>query len=215
MRHLRAIIILLHVFAINIIAFPTPRGALSKKHVQKADIQESMKLWHNLLLYKALTGRSVEQFSGDLVATGRWLVKTQKNLSEPFIPYYRYAGTRQSWQMFGYVQHTAGVLNISLKEDDEWKPLYVDLDENYQWQGTLLKQERVRASRSLFAQRRFKKRYDLFVEWMAQAAFTDFPNATEVRVFYQQRTIPKPDKLRTKGPKIGEIYWERTIERDQ
>ena len=215
MRHIRAILILLHIFAINIIAFPTPRGALSKKHVQKADIQESMKLWHNLLFYKALTDRSVEQFSEDLVATGRWLVKSQKELSEPFVPYYRYAGTRQSWQMFGYVQHTAGVLNIMLNENDEWRPLYVDLDAEYQWKSTLLNQERVRASRSLFAQKRFKKRYELFSQWMAQAALEEFPNATEVRVFYQQRTIPKPDTLRKKGPKMGDHFWELIIERDQ
>lgn len=212
MRHLRAILILLHLFAINIVAFPTPRGSLGEKHVQKPDVQESIALWHQLLFYEALTGRKKDEFADDLVSVGRWLVKTQKSIIKPFLPYYKYAGTRQSWQMFGYVQHSSGHLIIELKENDQWRPLYVDLNPEYQWHSSLLNQERTRAMRSLFAQKRFFSRYKRFAEWLSRDAFNDFPDAQAFRVYYQQQMVPKPKALKKHGRKLGARYWESTFE---
>ena len=215
MRHIRAILILLHLFAINIVAFPTPRGNLGDKHVQKPDVQESIKLWHSLLFYESFTGRNKDEFARDLVSVGHRLVKTQKAVTKPFIPYYKYAGTRQSWQMFGYVQHSSGHLHIELKENGEWRALYVDLDSNHQWNSHLLNQERTRAMRSLFAQKRFHTRYKRFAAWLSKEAFTEFPEAQAFRTFYQQQTVPKPKVLQKSGRKLGTRFWETTFEQEK
>ena len=215
MRHIRAIFILLHLFAINIVAFPTPRGNLGAKHVQKPDVQESIKLWHKLLLYETFTGRDKDEFSKDIVAVGHWLVDGQKALTEPFLPYYKYAGTRQSWQMFGYVQHSSGHLHIEIQENDQWRPLYVDLDSDHQWQGALINQERSRAMRSLFAQKQYFERYKRFSEWLSIKAFEAYPQAQAVKVFYEMQSVPKANILRATGRKKGDRFWEQVYEREQ
>ena len=215
MKHFRAILILIHIFAINIIAFPTPRGALSKKHVAKPDIQESIALWHRILIVETLFGHNKEQFAKDIVKIGRWLVDTQAALTAPFAPYYKYAGTRQSWQMFGYVSHSSGQLHIEVFQNEEWTPLYIDLQKDCQWRGGQLNQERVRAMRSLFAQKKMPKKYRRFVNWTSKKAFQDFPDAKKFKVYYKKRAIPKPKEFRKDGFKLGDNFWTTVIKRDE
>ena len=105
--------------------------------------------------------------------------------------------------MFGYVQHSSGHLHIELKENGEWRALYVDLDSNHQWNSHLLNQERTRAMRSLFAQKRFHTRYKRFAAWLSKEVFTEFPEAQAFRTFYQQQTVPKPKVLQNLGANWG------------
>ena len=74
-------------------------------------------------------------------SAGQLLVNGREALIGPFQPYFWATGTRQSWRMYGVVDRRSARLEIHVLEGT-WQPAYVDLTE-HDWQGTLLRQERL------------------------------------------------------------------------
>ena len=209
--HLRAGLVILHAIAISIHALPAPT-TLSKAVLQEPNMQATFQSWADqaTALGWELDRAGVEdiavEWGGVLLAGRTWVVR-------PFAPYYNLTGTRQSWQMFGYINRHPGRFEVELEDDGTWRPLYCATSSSAQWRYSQLSQERLRAIVSPYAWKNGRKSYQRMGLWLSKQAARDFPAATKLRIQMIQLDIPSPAELRELGElPEGKTYWQKTYQ---
>ena len=96
----RAVLVLLHVICLIVFALPLPDHAIHDVWWQTPDILSEIDAW-------AETVRSIgipvsnERFREIARGTAEGYVTVRGYVRAPYEPYIRFAGTRQSWSMFG------------------------------------------------------------------------------------------------------------------
>lgn len=188
--HVTALLVLLHVIAVVVPAFPGPPKAAARSDLASGWQHRRIASWG------AGLNRLGIPISDDALVDFVWrggnaIVATRSLLSAPFEPYYRYVGTRQRWRMFSSVETHPRRFTVEIDRGRGWEILFSMGREKYSWRRETFEQERVRAVLSDF-EFSPRKSYLGFARRVSSWALADFPDATAVRCRLIQRTTPLP-----------------------
>lgn len=214
MKHLRAVLVLLHVLAVFVMAFPAPVGAMNKKYWRTADTQALFESYAGALQSVGLdlSSQALEAWLWD---AGTAYLAVRNDVVEPFRPYLSATGSLQSWRMFGTVNRRPAWLVVEVGSDDAWRPVYMMRSDEHSWMREQLDQERMRALVNSYSWLSHKSSYDQFSVWLARRAAVDFPDASHMQIRMERRRIPDPQTLRTAGWPEPKKHWETRYSLDK
>lgn len=214
MKHLRAILVLLHVLVITVLSFPAPVGGMTKKAFADPVAQANFESYAGAL--RAL-GLDVEKAELEtwLWENGNRLIALRRELVAPTLPYQKWTGAEQGWRMFGMVNRRPAWLVIEVQEGEAWRTVYRCRSDEFTWRREQFDQERMRAVVNAWSWRTRKPGYEQFGVWIAQKASVDFPQASHLRMHMQQVTLPPPETLHSQGMPEGKPFWEATFSLDK
>lgn len=204
--HLRAIFVALHLIAITAVAFPAPVG-MRRADLENPDVEAAIEAWRGVA---GAVGVVVdpEAFREHLWVAGTGMLEARQSALSPLQPYYRYAGTKQSWSMFGYLNHTPARLEIHVDHGTGWEPLFIARTTAHIWRARQFDQERIRGLVNAFSWRSARGRMRKLADWVALQAAADFPEAKRIRLRMSTRPLPDPEDLRaSRALEHTKTYW--------
>lgn len=193
--HLRAALILLHLFAIVLMAIPAPVGA------DRASNYENPQARRELAQIADTLGRiGVEVTDEQIAAFSLGLSKRVMALRHvaltPFRPYYSLFGTRQGYRMFSGVALYGHRLHVQVEEVGEWRTLYLARDREHSWRGAAWDNELSRSMLYRYSDKRYLRRYNAITEYIAREVAVDYPLATRVRISWLHGPLQSPAEAR-------------------
>lgn len=214
MKHLRAVLVLLHVLAITILAFPAPVGAMNRRSFQEPGVQDTIASYARAL---QAVGAPVDRETLEdwLWRQGSRLIQVRRAAVKPWKPYVALTGAEQGWRMFGTVARRPAWLVVEVQEGGAWRPVYRSRSSTLTWRAHQFDQERMRAVVSQWSWKSRKKGYEEFGVWLARQASVDFPQASHLRTRMEQVVLPPPERLRAEGLPAGRPFWETTYSLDK
>lgn len=214
MKHLRAVLVLLHCLAIFLLSFPAPVGVMTERNFRHPGTQAT---FHSYA--QALQGLGLDVTKDELQAflwdAGTRFMAVRNATVEPFVPYVDAVGARQGWRMFGSVNRAPAWLVIEIQEGEQWRRVYESRSSQHTWLRRQLDQERSRALVNSWSWLNSRKTYEQFGVWLARRAAQDFPQAEWMRTRMEQRRLPPPEKLRTEGLPAPKEHWEERYNLDK
>ena len=207
-RQVRAVLVALHCVAVISMAFPAPGGALRRSAWQDPTVQGEFEAWTTRFnaLGADITKDELEDVLWEITKT--WLSARRTALA-PFQPYYKYAGTVQSWRMFVAPHRYPTRLEVAVEEGGEWRTIYAARSNEHTWNRRFFDHDRMRAAVFRYGWKSFRTTYYQFVEHLADEAARDFPEATAIRVrFYKYRTASAEEVLSEREP-VGKYIFTR------
>jgi len=226
---LRALLVTLHLLAVILLSLPAPAG-MTETSLQEENLQSSFKAWSETAqsLGLALSPQDVQDLSW---TWGNRVLDVRTQVLRPFQPYYKYAGTNQRWQMFGYLNRNPGRIEVAtcdkknkkLCEEEDWQWRFVMGSDEFDWLRPTIDQERIRAIVSSFAWKKRSSHYHAIGRWLATQAARDFPDARFVRTRMGRLEIPSAEKMRElrgqcqtdsecQSPlPVGSFYWDKVF----
>jgi len=198
-----------HLVAITLLALPAP-GRVTQKTLRDPALQEVFADWRGVLssLGVDLSQEESEQLA---MSSANAFMDSRNTLLRPLQPYFKYTGTQQSWQMFGYLNRTPAKLKLELyTPSDGWRDLYIARSSEVAWRKQQLDGERYRGMINAYSWKRSRRGFNRFVDWIACEAASDFPEATSFKASMVQLRLPEPAKLRELGklPETGTFWSE-------
>lgn len=199
LRPLRLVFVVFHVVAITLVALPSAGGAMNRSAWQSETVQGEFRTW-TARLQSLGVKITVPQLEDRLWTFAQRYEHGKHKVLEPLRPYYKYAGTGQSWRMFVAPHRFPGRLIIEIQQDDEWTPIYVARSDEHTWRRRPLDHDRMRSSVFRYAWKHFRHGRKRFTEWVAREVAHDFPEATRVRVSFLRYRTPTPAEARAGEP---------------
>jgi hypothetical protein len=195
-RHLRGLLVALHLLAVTLMAFPAlSDGAMDRSAWKEPTVQEELADWAERLSGWGLAVSPAE-LEDRLWDFAQGYTDARRKLLAPFRPYYVVCGTRQSWRMFSGPSRYLTRLHIDVEEGGVWRTVYVERDPAFPWLGVWLDHSRFRPALFDLGLDRDPEGYDQFTHWVARQAARDFPGADRVRVHFYQYRNPSPEEVR-------------------
>ncbi|MEL6345814.1 MAG: hypothetical protein AAFV53_22075 [Myxococcota bacterium] len=210
-RQLRAVLITAHIFAVFILAFPAPSGGMNRSAWSDPTVQAEFVSWSARLQAMGLES-SPESLEETLWSWAQSYMQRRRDLLKPFMPYYRYCGTYQTWRMFIAPHRNPARLHIDIYEDGEWRPVYIARHPQHDWKGELLDHERMRSAIFRYAWKHYGRSYKHFGEWIAAEAAEEFPEATLIRLRYERFRTPTPEQVREENRPPSTFVHPRTFQ---
>ncbi len=203
-RHVRTLLVLAHMLAISLMAFPAPSGGMNRSAWKDPSVQAEFKAWRQRLAgwgYEL----TAEQFEEELWQVASTYMGARTAVLQPLNPYFMYAGTWQSWRMFvGPHTHPAR-LRVEVERDGAWELVYEGRSWEHTWNSAIFDHDRMRSAVFRYAWARYARTYPRFVDWVAREAREDFPEATRVRVSFFKYRTRSPAEVRAGVPVEGEV----------
>ncbi len=142
------------------------------------------------------------------------------NLRDPDSPveyYGRYLGVTQRWFMFNKVTAGTTRVEIAIREDGEWRDIYVERSPDADWNASAFDHYRWR---EYMNNMRLKggdgpAAWERFIPWAADRVFVEFPSADAMRVRTMRGKVPSPKVLtRHGGVRFPKARRTTVLERD-
>ncbi len=205
--HLRALFVAAHLFAITVMALPNP-GRVSEKDLANPALQEVFSDWRSVAAGLGIELSPEDTNTLALTFANRFMGIRDVVLT-PFRPYFKYTGTHQTWQMFGYLNRSPARFSIYVFEPGQgWQPIYLARDPDLAWRKRFFDSERMRGMMNRYSWKENHRGYNTFVDWLACEAAADFPTASSIRVAMEQVRLPEPETFRELGKiPTKQIYW--------
>lgn len=194
--HLRALLVALHVLAVVLVAVPAPEGGMNRNAWKDPTVQAEFASWAGRLAAMGLELSPSELEDRLWTLAERWS-KGRSIVLKPIRPYTRYAGTGQPWRMFVAPHTHPSRLFIELREEGEWRTIFVARDPTRTWRAEQLDHDRARAALFRYAWPGYSRSWKLMASWLAERAAEDFPEATHVRLSFARQRTPSPEEVRT------------------
>ena len=124
------------------------------------------------------------------------------NLRSPSTPveyYGKYLGVTQRWFMFGTVSAGTSRLEISVREDGDWRDVYVERSRDADWNARAFDHYRWREYTNHLRLKNAPDAWNRFVPWAAERVLTDFEDADAVRFRILRGKVGSPKSLRKHG----------------
>jgi len=203
---IRAILITYHVAAVGLLAVPAPYGVMSESLWKEPTVQSEFRAWagHLGAVGIEVTPQALED---SLWSASHRFLSARDVVTAPFKPYERYAGVEQSWRMFGAPNMYPVRLEMSVKEADRWRRVYVSRSDEATWMRLWFDDHALRRVVFKGGLAKNKARYEVFCDWLAERAAADFPEATDLLVRQYRYRIPTPAQAR-EGQKVTEGRYE-------
>jgi hypothetical protein len=208
--HARAALIALHLVAITLVALPAPVGATNRATWKEPTVQAELAVWRGRF---AALGLDLEPaaFEDALHAWAVDLLEVRTAVLTPFLPYYRYAGTSQSWRMFVAPHTHPARLEVAVERGGAWTTVFRERDPAAAWERRVFSQDRVRSLIFRLSWANYRTEYVAFADWVGRRAAQDFPDATKVRVRFMKRATPSAADVRAGQGEAEKPTQVRTI----
>jgi hypothetical protein len=208
--HARAAFIALHLVAVTLVALPAPVGATNRATWKEPTVQAELAVWRSRL---ASVGVDLEPdaFEDALHAWAVDLLEVRAAVLTPFLPYYRYAGTSQSWRMFVAPHTHPARLEVAVERGGAWVTVFRERDPEATWNRRVFTQDRARSLIFRLSWANYRSEYVAFAEWVGRRAAVDFPDATKVRVRFMKRETPSAAEARAGEGEPEKPTQARTI----
>lgn len=210
--HLRTALILLHLFAITVLAFPAPGSGLNRSAWNDPTVQEELGAWQDRLEGVGLHFDSAEDFQDWLYGFARGYQDGLNAVMKPFRPYYRYAGTQQSWRMFVAPHRHPAILHVDLREGGEWRTVYLENSPTFTWHAAQLDHDRTRSALFRYAWSNYRRHYNAFTGWLAVELAREFPDAEQARFRYWKYRTLTPEQARAGEELSGRFQQVRRVD---
>jgi len=190
----RAAFVTFHLLAVGIASVPAPEGGMIRSAWSDPSVVTEFRSWTRRLnnMGIAITQAELEDRLWDF---GTQYMSARKVVLAPFTPYYRAAGTRQSWRMFVSAQHHPSRLFIELQEGSEWRLIYEQNTPGATWMKGFLEHDRVRSATFRYSWKPYAGAYKNFGRWLAEVAAEDFPEAVAMRTRWYRAQTPSPEQV--------------------
>lgn len=210
---LRLLLVTLHLVAITVPSVPSPPSPLTPKKLQERGARQAIE---GLAAALAVVGldRSEAELGALVMTVANGVIRAREAAARPFAPYYRHAGTRQSWRMFSRVADRPARLEIHVASAEGWAPLYIPLDPEHRWAERTLSSERFRSMINNFASKSNAATYQGLVRWISCRRLAEGHAGERLRVQLRRLAVPSPAELRARGSLIEKApYWveERVV----
>jgi hypothetical protein len=191
--HLRAALVLFHLTAIVVLAFPAPVGGLDRSAWKVATVQRDLEAWAHTLHV------SEPAFEDFLYAATTRFMAVRNVAVKPFNPYVDWTGCEQPWRMFvGPVRYPSR-LQVQVRHQgappDAWETLFEERSPEHRWRESIFAPDRLRSQIARWSWPQFAWAYDAGCAWIARMAFDDDPGVTDVRCRFFRRQSPTPDQV--------------------
>jgi hypothetical protein len=187
--HVRAAFIGLVLLAHGIYALPLP-SALTPADLREDWRQADIEMWRGWLAKAGIdvTREGIEQgMLGVTSVSGT----VQSTLEAPFDPVFDALAIDQSWALFASTSTRPDRLVVSVRQGEDWEPVFRRLDPCCTWRDGQLRYRRIRGIWD-GQKDRMRPAYRNLTRWIADQAFRDFPDATEVRVELERSHVTFP-----------------------
>lgn len=184
-----------HLLAVTLHAMPSAGGGLNRSAWRDPTVQGEFATWAGRLtaLGFPITTAELDErlwaFANGFEGARGWVLA-------PFQPYYRYAGTWQSWRMFVAPHRYPGRLEIRVDRGGGFEPLYVARSDTYDWRSRWFDHDRMRASVFRYSWRHYKASRREFTDWVAAQVAADHPDVQRVEVGFVRYRTRSPDEVR-------------------
>jgi len=179
--HVRAALVLLHVFAVVVLALPRPGAVTNRRAYRSENAQTEFRQWSARLNGLGFV-TSPPELERDVYATALRYASVHRSVTTPMQRYADVAGTRQGWSMFASPQRHPGEVHVDIRTGANWITITRPRSEEHAWLRSKLDHNRIRKLQGRFARTFYPRRYRAFARWLAREATRDFPDAVEVRV---------------------------------
>lgn len=205
--HLRAGLVALHLFAITLMALPAPPASVLRKSAWNTPtVKAELAFWTEQLNAVGIdwTQKEVRGFAWDFVTE---VVPLRKKVLGPFLPYYRYCGTWQSWTMFVAPQTHPARLVVEVDHGDGWETVFETRSSEHGWNRAFFDHDRLRAATFRYSWKSYQTHYESFATYVARELVAEDPGIERVRTSWARYKTPDAATLRAEG------LPEPTIER--
>lgn len=179
-RSLVGVLLLLHLLAVGIGALPAVQG-LSKSGWQGASFQRGLEQWV-IGLSRIGVVVAKEDLQSLLWGLAHGYQGTRRTLQKPFRPYYRWAGTKQTWNLFSAPDRAPSRLEIDVEEAGVWRPVFVARSDELTWQRRTLDDVRMRKAAYWMGWPQGERAVRRLADGLAPLAAVDFPSAERLRI---------------------------------
>ncbi|HCH63941.1 MAG TPA: hypothetical protein DFR83_14140 [Deltaproteobacteria bacterium] len=196
--HVRAVLVMLHVTAVVLGAFPAPVGGLQRSSWAEPTVARELDSWHERLAVLGPVGDR-EVFEDRLYAVASSWVQGRGAILKPFVPYYRYVGTEQSWRMFVAPHKHPSRLQIHIRSDaaSDWELLYEHGHPTHHWRADQLRHTRMRSALFRYSWPGYRKNFRALSRWVAREIVRERPETGEVRLQWLRQRTPSPEQVRS------------------
>lgn len=206
-RVIVVVLIVVHLVAITLMAFPSPGGGLNRKDWSQPTVQAEFDAWNERLRAVGWTG-SVDELQDRVYGFAKGYASGHRSLMKPFQSYYSYAGTHQSWRMFVAPHRYPSRLQIRVKEGRRWRVVYEARDPEHRWNAHIFDHDRMRSALFRYGWgRKYMRDWAAFGAWVAVQAATDFPDASVVELRFSTFRTLTPDEV--KAGTEPELRWHK------
>lgn len=195
-------------------ALPAPSGGMSRAAWRDPTVQGEFEAWRGRL---AALGWSMdaEEFEAGLWRLGTELMRVRGVALRPFKPYYRLAGTTQSWRMFVAPHRYPARLFIDAREDGVWFNIFEEGAPGPDWREGQLEQDRFRSALFRYSWPSYSRSYGQFARWVAQEVGEDYPAADAVRLRWFKYKTLSPEAAAAGAEPEGEFIYVKTLSIDR
>jgi hypothetical protein len=190
--HARAFLVLFHLTAVCILSIPAS-GAMRDISAWRAPhAQRELAVWAERA--RSL-GWDVSQteFEAWLWDLAHGYLEVRDQIAAPFGLYAQYSGAIQGWSMFANPQTEPAWLTIDVQgADGAYRTVYRERSSTEAWMRRQLDHNRVRKLQGRFGRGAYDDFYRGLVDWLAQRAASEFPDATHLRARVERRRTPEP-----------------------
>ena len=173
---------LAHLAAVCLMALPAPVGGASKSTRETPSVRDM------ITAASEVTGLSEDRVDALAFGTVESWIRLRKDALKPLRPYYKWAGTSQSWRMMAIINRRSGRLRVDIND----AVAYRTADTGARWRAEVLESARVRGVLVRYAWRLDRKDYKQLAEWIIDEAHADFGPDAAVRVCMERAAIPGP-----------------------
>jgi hypothetical protein len=211
LRHLAVLLVGIHLVAITLQALPSPNGGLQRADWAQPTVQGELSAWAGRLqaVGVALTPSDLEEgLFSVAVKYARW----HQAVIAPFQPYYRYAGTTQSWRMFVAPHRYPSRMQVRIYEGTTWQVVYEERHPTARWMGTALDHDRFRAAIFRYGWgQKYPRQFADLVAWLQVYAARDFPEATRLEVRFLGGKTPSPEEARAGAGRPDKVTRSKVV----
>jgi hypothetical protein len=193
--HARAALVALHLVVVTLMALPAPGGGMNRAAWDDPTVQGEFSAWTGRL-ERLGVHMTVDEFEDHLWRFAVPFMSAREKVLAPFMPYYRYCGTWQSWRMFVAPQRYPARLYVEVQREGVWTPIYVERSREYTWRAWQLDHDRVRSAVFRYSWKTYRKHWLGFSEWVLTKAAEDHPDAQAVRTRYFRYQTLSPEDAR-------------------
>jgi len=180
---LRAVLILAHIVVIGLQAFPAPVGGASK------GTRETPSVRGMIADASAITGLPEAQVDALVFGGVETWIAARKKVLKPFSPYYKWAGTKQSWRMMAIINRRSARLRVEI----DGALAYRTADSEARWRAEIIESARMRGAVIKYAWKLNRGDYKRLSAWIIDEAVADYGEDVDVRICVERAAIPGPE----------------------
>lgn len=214
--HVRAILVALHLFAVTFCALPSVGSGMNRKAWKQPTVQGEFAAWTGRFnaIGIDITKDELENFLWDFASKYE---QRRDKIMAPFVPYFRYCGTWQSWKMFVAPHRYPARMEIEIDSGSGWEPVFVARSSEHTWLRSWMDHDRLRAATFRYGWEHFRGTRNELADWLAKLAARDFPEGKQLRLSFVRYKTRSPEEVRAgvEAEEKRELIVVREIPRDQ